>query len=210
MLEAHGVKRLVALSSTSRFTKQSSSDPDEQLFVRDLVEAELQVEQWAKSKGVEWIILRPTLIYGTGQDRNITEITRFILRFGFFPVFGKADGLRKPVHVQDVAGACMAALQPTAAVNAAYNISGSETLTYREMVGRIFKLLGKQPRLISIPLWMFAAAVSVLRLIPRFSKWSSAMAERMNTDMVFDNVDAQRALGFEARPFILTPEDLPD
>jgi len=210
LLEAHGVKRVVALSSTSRFTKLTSSDPNELTLVRHLAEAELRVQEWAESKGIEWIILRPTLIYGAGQDRNVAEITRFIQRFGFFPVFGKACGLRQPIHVQDVAGACLVSLQSPPAVNCAYNITGSETLTYREMVCRIFKVLGKTPRLVPIPLWMFSAAVFLLRRFPRYGKWSSAMAERMNSDMVFDSSAVEREFAFKPRPFNLTTEDLPN
>jgi len=210
LMEAHGVKRLVALSSTSRFTKLTSRDPDEQNLVRNMADAEERVQQWAKLHGIEWIILRPTLIYGSGQDRNIAEITRFIQRFGFFPVFGKACGLRQPIHVQDVAGACMASLQSPTSVNRAYNISGAETLTYREMVIRIFNVLEKKPRLVPIPLWMFSAAVALLRVFPRYSKWSSAMAERMNCDMVFDHSDVLQDFEFKPRSFMLSAEDLPN
>jgi len=210
LMETHGVKRVVALSSTSRFTKLTSSDPNELSMVRHLAEAEMLVQEWARSRNVEWIILRPTLIYGSGQDRNVSEITRFIQRFGFFPVFGRACGLRQPIHVQDVAGACMMSMQSPSIVNCAYNITGSETLTYREMVCRIFKILGKKPRLVPIPLWMFSAAVFLLRRIPRYSKWSSAMAERMNSDMVFDNSAIERDFAFKPRPFHLTTEDLPN
>ena len=62
LLETHGVKRLVVLSSTSRFTKQDSSDLNEQILVRHLADAEAIVQEWAEGHGVEWIILRPTLI----------------------------------------------------------------------------------------------------------------------------------------------------
>lgn len=209
MMEAHGVRRLVVLSTTSRFTKVSSSDQTEQELVRQIEQAEEQVQQWCAQRGIEWIILRPTLIYGCGQDRNIAEITRFIRRFGFFPVFGKACGLRQPIHVQDVAGACLATLQTSTPANRAYNISGAETLTYREMVLRIFRLLGKRPLIIPIPLWMFRASVFVLRVIPRYSKWSSAMAERMNADMVFDHSEVRRDFEFAPRNFNLGADDLP-
>ena len=209
LLEEHGVRRIVALSSTSRFTKTNSSDLNEQILVKHLADAEARVEEWAERRGIEWIILRPTLIYGCGQDRNIAEITRFIRRFGFFPVLGKACGLRQPIHVQDVAGTCLAALQSSAAVNRAYNISGAETLTYHDMVKRIFTALGKKPRLISIPLWMFSAAVFVARCIPRYRKWSSAMAERMNSDLVFDHSEVERDFEFKPREFLLSEEDLP-
>lgn len=209
LLETHGVQRLVVLSSTSRFTKQGSSDLSEQLLVRHVAEAEARTQEWAERCGIEWIILRPTLIYGSGQDRNIAEITRFIRRFGFFPVLGKACGLRQPIHVQDVAGACLSALQSTTVTNRAYNISGAETLPYSEMVTRIFTMLGKKPRLVSIPLWMFSAAVFAARGIPRYRKWSSAMAERMNCDMVFDHSEIKRDFEFQPRKFMLSKEDFP-
>jgi nucleoside-diphosphate-sugar epimerase len=158
---------------------------------------------------VEWVILRPTLIYGGGEDKNIAEIARFIQRFGFFPLLGRANGLRQPVHVQNVAGACLAALQARGVVNFAYNISGGEALSYRDMVGRIFVAMGRPCRLVSVPLWVFCVAVKLLRFLPRYRHWSVAMAERMNRDLVFDHSDAKKDLGFSPRLFQLVREDLP-
>ncbi len=36
-----------------------------------------------KKLGIEYTILRPTMIYGSGLDRNTSSIVRFIKRFGF-------------------------------------------------------------------------------------------------------------------------------
>ena len=208
LFEASGARRVVALSSTSRFTKDDSTDPDEQATALRLAHAESLLQKWAQSRGVEWIILRPTLIYGTGRDKNIAEIGRFIRRFHFFPLFGKAEGLRQPIHAQDVAAACIGAIQLPAAANHAYNISGGETLTYREMVARVFAALGRRPRLLTVPLWAFRLIVAVLRRVPRYRQWSAAMAERMNRDLVFDHTDAVRDLGFAPREFTLTARDV--
>jgi nucleoside-diphosphate-sugar epimerase len=208
LLEAYGVRRVVALSSTSRFTKDDSSDPEEQAIALRLAEAESCVQAWAASHGVEWIILRPTLIYGRGRDKNIAEIARFVRRFGVFPLFGKAKGLRQPLHAQDVAGACIAALGSPAAANRAYNLSGAETITYRDMVARIFSALGRPVRLLPVPLFAFRFAVAILRLVPRYRNWSSAMAERMNRDLVFDHSEATRDFGFAPRAFVLSAEDV--
>lgn len=207
-LKSMGAQRVVALSSTSRFTKTGSSDIAEQALARRLAEAEQKFVAWAQAQGIEWVILRPTLIYGLGLDKNVCEIARFIRRFSFFPVFGKAEGLRQPVHVQDVAQACLAALSAPAA-NRAYNISGGETLSYREMVRRVFKALGRTPRLLSVPLSAFHVAVSLVRCLPRYRNWSSAMAERMNQDLVFDHTAAANDLGFSPRAFVLSATDLP-
>jgi nucleoside-diphosphate-sugar epimerase len=209
MIERCRPKRIVALSSTSIFTKQDSSDLAERETVARLEEGERQLIAWAESHDVEWVILRPTLIYGRGLDRNICEIARFIRRSGFFPLFGKALGLRQPVHVDDVAAACYSALRSRQARNHAYSLSGETQLTYRGMVGQVFGVLGRRKRFVQIPMPMFRAALACLRLLPRFRKWSPAMAERMNRDMVFDHFDASRDLGFSPRPFLLDEGDMP-
>jgi nucleoside-diphosphate-sugar epimerase len=209
LIESYGVSRVVALSSTSRFTKTNSSDGAEKAVATRLFDAEEQVKTWASSKSIEWVILRPTLIYGLGQDKNIAEIARFIRRFGFFPLLGDAMGLRQPIHVQDVAAACMAALNSPVAANRAYNISGGEILPYREIVNRVFAVQHRRPRLVTIPLVAFKLAIKMLRVLPRFRHWSAAMAERMNRDLVFDNCDAERDLRLTFRPLVIGPQDLP-
>ncbi|HEB27827.1 MAG TPA: NAD-dependent epimerase/dehydratase family protein [Porticoccus sp.] len=208
MMEAQGVRRVVVLSSTSRYTKGDSSNAEEQSVANRLAEAETLVKVWAEKHGVEWIILRPTLIYGLGRDKNIAEIARFIRKFGFFPLFGKALGLRQPVHANDVAYACVSALNTTNGINRSYNISGGETLAYREMVLRIFKVLGKRPCVISVPLTFFRLAVMCLRLLPRYRHWSVAMAERMNQDLAFDHTEAAQDIAYNARTFAPTKTDV--
>ncbi|WP_174627045.1 NAD-dependent epimerase/dehydratase family protein [Candidatus Methylobacter favarea] len=208
-LEHHNARRIVVLSSTSRFTKTDSPDPEERIAAHRLADAEERIRVWAVSCGVEWVILRPTLIYGRGRDKNISEMARFICRFGFFPIFGPALGLRQPVHVADVAAACISALQTPGATNRDYNISGGETLTYKQMVCRTFAVLGRRPRLVKVPIGVFRFALACLRMLPRYQKWSVAMAERMNKDLVFNHEEATRDLGFKPRPLVLTAADVP-
>jgi nucleoside-diphosphate-sugar epimerase len=209
MIEASGARRVVALSSASIFVKGDSSNPGERGMAHRLAEGEEALRAWAEPRGVEWVILRPTLIYGRGRDKNLTEIIRFVRRWGLFPLLGQAEGLRRPVHAEDVAEACVSALTLPAAANRTYTLSGGETLSYREMVCRVFNAVGKVPHLVTIPRWLFRLAVTTLRLLPRYRHWTVEMAERMNRDLVFDHADAARDLGFSPRPFVLSPEDLP-
>lgn len=209
LIEASGARRLVALSSTSRFTKVGSGDAAENAIATKLIDSEARVQAWAEGRGIEWVVLRPTLIYGLGRDKNISEMARFIRQFGFFPLLGSAQGRRQPIHAEDVATACVAALHAPAAANRAFNISGGETLTYREIVTRVFAALGRPARLVTVPLWVFRLAVAILRCLPRYRHWSAAMAERMNRDLVFDQSDAARDFGFKPRGFALAAEDVP-
>jgi nucleoside-diphosphate-sugar epimerase len=209
MLLTCGAKHIVAVSSTSRFTKSASSDPAEKKLAENLAENEERLESWAKKEKLTFTILRPTLIYDPGRDKNISVIAAFIRRFAFFCAFGDARGLRQPIHAQDVAAACVAALSAQAAVNKCYNISGGEIVTYKEMVSRIFAAMGRKPRFVKIPLLLFRAAVFILRIFPPFRHWSAAMAERMNQDMVFDHAQASRDLSFSPCDFQFNKEDFP-
>lgn len=209
MLAKRCARRVVVLSSTSRFTKSDSPESEEKVIARRLSDAEESLQVWAQTTGVDWVILRPTLIYGLGQDKNVSELVRLIRHLGFFPLAGQAKGLRQPIHAEDVAMACLSALEKSDVINHAYNLSGGETLTYREMINRLFAAQGLRPKVITVPLWFFRLAAALIRFFPRYRHWTAQMAERMNTDMAFDHTEAGRDLNFSPRQFQLTPKDLP-
>ena len=52
LLEACRVRRVVVLSSTSRFTKIDSGDVAENIVAARLIEGEAQVQAWAASRGI--------------------------------------------------------------------------------------------------------------------------------------------------------------
>ncbi|HFE39305.1 MAG TPA: NAD-dependent epimerase/dehydratase family protein [Gammaproteobacteria bacterium] len=210
LLERLGVRRVVALSSTSRFTKTTSPDPKERRTVTRLAEGEEALARWGAERGVEWVVLRPTLIYGGGRDKNISSIARVIQRLHFFPLVDGGRGLRQPVHGEDVARAALLALEQRNVVNRAFNISGAEVLSYRRMVERVFLAMGRRPRLLSLPAPMLEMAVRLLAKVPGFDWVSVGMVERMTRDMVFDHEEAAKAFGFNPRGFEPSQADLPE
>lgn len=207
-LEKLKCKKVVCLSSTSRFTKTESSSAYEEQVVNDLVQGEIDLQDWAENNEVNWTILRPTLIYGRSNDRNLSEIAKIINKFKFFPVFGKAEGLRQPIYVDDVAKASVLAAFSITSNNKAYNISGSEVLSYKEMVSRVFKAMGLKPRFLTINLPLFNFGLFFLKLIPKYKNWNADMVQRMNRDMVFDHLEAQKDFDFKPQAFVLTSEDV--
>jgi uncharacterized protein YbjT (DUF2867 family) len=199
---ARGVRRVIAFSSTSRFTKQASASACELKVVNRLIAAEEHVAAECERLGMAWTIFRPTLIYGgAGGDRNVADIARLIRKFGFFPVFGSASGRRQPVNAADLAQACVLSLAVPASFNKAYNLSGGETLAYIDMVRRIFETLGRPPRFARIPMPAFRLAVKLARLHPRFAHLTPDMALRMQADLVFDHSDATRDFGYRPGKF---------
>jgi nucleoside-diphosphate-sugar epimerase len=169
------LKRIVAFSSTSVLTKQDTEIAAERETIRKLADAERRIAAISEQHNLGWTILRPTLIYAEGRDTNITPLSRLIRRFGFMPLVGGAPGLRQPVHAEDLAIGAVAAASSPAAANNTYSLPGGETLTYREMVGRIFDGLQLPRRTIPVPvvLWRttFALAKPLFRV--RTSQWAS-------------------------------------
>lgn len=208
LLESCGARRVVALSSTSRFTKSDSSDSSEQRVAARLAAGEQELIDWAEIKGIAWVILRPTLIYGLGRDKNISSIVALIRLCRVFPLLGTAQGLRQPIHASYVAIACLQAMSHSGVVNRAYNISGAEILTYKEMVRRVFAALGREPRFLRVPLVVFRLTLVLLHLLPRFRGVTVGMAERMERDLIFDHSDATRDFGFKPGTFHLRRGDV--
>ena len=196
-----GGRRVICFGTTSRYSKAISSDTKEQAFAAEQITAEAKIAELCKAANAAWTVFRPTLIYGAGMDRNVTVIARIIRRFGLFPLFGAASGRRQPVHADDLAAACVAVLAEPKAFNVAYDLGGGETLTYRQMVERIFAAEERTPRFVPVPLAAFRAAMWCVSRIPRFKDFNAEMARRMNEDLVFDFSAAVRDFGFAPRTF---------
>jgi nucleoside-diphosphate-sugar epimerase len=164
-----------------------------------LAEAEAAVETWCAGHGVAWTILRPTLIYDEGHDENVSRIARLIRRFHVMPLSGDGAGLRQPVHAEDLAAGALAAAHAPATMNRAYDLVGGETVTYRLMVDRIFEGLGKTPRSLPMPTWLFGLIMRLAK--PFYPGATVAMGARMGQDLTFDSSAAMRDFGWSPRKF---------
>ncbi len=202
-LKSLGMQRLVAFSSTSLFTKETSGNDAERGIVRQLLDGEKSIVDFCGSNDVAWTILRPTLIYDEGHDENVSRIAATIRKLGFFPVCPPASGLRQPVHARDLAVAALQALRSDAAHGHGYNLPGGESLAYRAMVVRIFEALGRKPAVLDTPEGLWRLMFGVLKALQphRDLKQNIDMALRMNRDLWFDPAPAARDFGYAPRPF---------
>jgi nucleoside-diphosphate-sugar epimerase len=193
--------RVVAFGSTSLETKRESADPAERDLVRRLGEGERTVFASAEGRGAAATLLRPTLVYGAGRDASLTRIAALARRGGVFPLPRGADGLRQPVHVDDLADAALACLERPASHGRAYALPGGETLAYRDMVGRVLACLQPPARVVELPAPLFAFALRLAQLTGRARGLGEAAVGRMREDLVFDAGPAARDLGYAPRPF---------
>ena len=143
---------------------------------------------------------------------NISRLAEWIRRFGLMPVNGKAEGLRQPVHAQDLATVACTALLSKDDLPRVMNLPGGDTLSYSDMVSRIFSALGKPVRLWHLPQWLFVFIAGVANAVKLTGGVNSEMIRRQRSDLVFEDRQARALLNYKPRPFAPGPEDftLPD
>jgi nucleoside-diphosphate-sugar epimerase len=199
--QATGPTPVVAFGSTSVHVKADSPDPAERDLATRLAQAEERLGAAARERGAGLVLLRPTLVYGAGMDRNLSRIAALGRRYRLFPLPHDARGLRQPVHVEDLAQAALQAL-PLAAAGGHHGLDlpGGETLDYRAMVARVLAALQPPARVLVLPGPMFALAAALARRLGVHDAGAAVLA-RMRQDLVFDPGPARQALGWQPRGF---------
>ena len=190
--ERAGVPRAVFISTTAVFT----SLPAASKSVR------LAAEEAIRGSRLAWTILRPTMIYGTARDRNISRLVRFLRRSPLVPLPGRRDARQQPVHVEDVALAAVLALEARATAGRAYNIGGAEPLTLEQIVDTICARLNRRPVKIRVP---SGPIVAVTRLLEGFGLHLPIRSEqllRLDEDKAFDWSEAAGDFGYNPRRFV--------
>jgi nucleoside-diphosphate-sugar epimerase len=191
MLEAAGVRRAVFVSTTAIFT----SLPAPSRTVR------LDAEAVVRASGLEWTVLRPTMIYGSERDRNISRLLRFLARSPVFPLFGNGRALHQPVFVEDLADAVVAAIDTQDAVGQAYNLAGAFPLSYADLIRTAGRAINRRPLLLHVPLSLALAGARGLGFLPGRALISPEQVLRLAEDKAFDYSAAVRDLGFSPRSF---------
>jgi uncharacterized protein YbjT (DUF2867 family) len=133
-----GVGRIVHVSITN-----PSEDSPLEYF-----NGKARLERALVESGLSYAILRPTVLFGK-EDVLINNIAWLLRRFPVFGVFGRGDYRLQPIYVDDLAR--LAVEQGQAAENRVIDAIGPETFTYRELVERIARIIGRPRPIISLP-----------------------------------------------------------
>lgn len=193
--------RVIAFGSTSIDVKRGSADAEERDLVARLREAERTLFETAAARGAAVTVLRPTLVYGSARDRNLSRIAQVAQRFGRIVLPRDATGLRQPVHAHDLADAAFRCIDIAASFGRTYALPGGETLSYRDMVARVLAALQPPPRLHEVPSPVFNLVLALAHAAGFALDFNEAAVARMRGDLVFDPADAQRDFGYAPRNF---------
>jgi nucleoside-diphosphate-sugar epimerase len=190
-----GIKRAVFVSSTSVLV------PFEYEMKKAKLQSEKLIEDFSRRVGVDYTILRPTMIYGCIDDRNYSKMLNFIKKRGFFVMFGNGENLIQPVFIEDVAGAVAEVISNNNTFNKVYTLCGKEPIKYKDMLATVKSLVKNPFTIIRLPLLASKFLVTVYsKIFPR-SNLKPDMIERMQVDKAYSYQAAQKDFGFSPVPF---------
>ncbi|HEY5035460.1 MAG TPA: NAD(P)H-binding protein, partial [Candidatus Dormibacteraeota bacterium] len=130
----------------------------------DYYAGKARTEEIVRESGLQWAIVRPTLIFGPG-DILINNIAWLLRHMPFFVIPEMGLYRVQPVAGEDVAEiATWAAGQ---ADNVVVDAAGPEIITYAELVQSIAIAVRRRPRILNLPSTLTLAAGHVVGLFVR-------------------------------------------
>jgi len=193
---ANHVKRAILVHTTGIYSKHKSASAEYQTIESDI---KTLSEKDPCKMGI--VYLRPTMIFGRLQDKNISVFIRMIDKLRIFPVVGGGRSLIQPVNGRDLGKAYYQLLTKPEIMTGDYILSGEKPLATSGVFQMISGLLGKQTTFLSVPLTL---SVLVARTIKSLTLGKIDLVEkvqRMGEDRSFSHDAAFRDFGYAPMPF---------
>jgi NADH dehydrogenase len=104
-------------------------------------QGKLQVEQLVMESGLSYTILRPTLIYGSG-DILINNIAYLIRKYPIFVIPGDGNYFVQPIHVEDLAEIVLESIMERG--QRIQDVAGKEIYSFNQIVKLITKATNRK------------------------------------------------------------------
>lgn len=205
---ANGVKRFVHCGTAGIYGQRVAGTIDEKTpirpwnsYERSKLAADERVRSIASAAAMEYVILRPTAVYGP-RDERLLKLFRSVAK-GRFPLFGRGEGRRHMIYVTDLADAFLRACTSASAANRELIIAGPKAVPLREMLQTIARAANRPafgPRLPLKPMLALAALVEDICKV--FKVKPPIYRRRMDfylNDAAFDSKQAQTVLGWQPK-----------
>jgi nucleoside-diphosphate-sugar epimerase len=119
-------------------------------------ESKFAAEEIVRQSGLDYSVFKCGVIYGQG-DHMLDHLSHAFYTFPLFAFVGFKDKPIRPNAVEDVARVAKAALVEGALSWQTVAVLGPETLTLRQAVLRVARVVGKRPIGFPMPLWFHYA-----------------------------------------------------
>ena len=192
---ANQVRRMVLVHTTGIYSKYKAAGEEYR-------QTEAKIDALARREGISVTYLRPTMIYGTLDDRNMIQFIKMVDRLNPMPMVNHGRYALQPVNCRDLGKAywqVLSALDQTGGKS--YILSGRDSLLLCELFEEIARCLGVRRRFCSVPFPLaYAGAWGVYGLTLGKLDFREKV-QRLCEDRSFPHEDAIRDFGYAPMPF---------
>jgi uncharacterized protein YbjT (DUF2867 family) len=127
-------------------------------------------EEAVRASRLEWVVLRPSLMFGTGDGFfNLVKTTLRWWSPGVVAIPGSGDARFQPLSADDLAIAVERSLTDADRARSVYEIGGPDWVTYRAIVDEVMNVTGMRRLKLGVPIPVISAVTAVTdRLLPVF------------------------------------------
>jgi uncharacterized protein YbjT (DUF2867 family) len=159
-----------------------------------------EAEELVRASGIAFTILRPSLIYGPGDQFTI-RLAEMIRMSPVLPVIGTGRSRIQPISVDDVAACIRKIVTSDSFLNEIYEIGGPEQLTYEEVTAMIADAMGIKRPTLHVPLFFLKAAARMLEAVLPRPPVTTDQLIMLQEDNVCSMRDIRDAFGIEPLKF---------
>jgi NADH dehydrogenase len=157
-----------------------------------------QAEQHLQESGLEWVIVRPTWVYGPG-DHSLNRLLGYGRFLPFIPMFGDGKQQMQPVFIDDAAKVVAdAALRPEAA-NQVFELGGPEIVPMDTVLRTALDVMGKKRFILYQPAFAGKVMGRLASVLPS-PPLSADAVDFITAPAVADNTNLERVLKPELTP----------
>jgi NADH dehydrogenase len=129
-----------------------------------------EAERLLNKSNLNFVVLRPTLIYGKGKSGGFGRVVNYVKNFPLVPVVGKGNVKLQPVYAGDVAGLVVKLIK-TKNKEKFYDVAGDNIVTFNKFIDIIMNVLGKKKYKLYLPksLVLIGVLLSIIIRKPLFT-----------------------------------------
>lgn len=195
-----GVRRLVYISSikvngeecTTPYNPDTPPNPTDPYGISKW-EAEQALRKIEVETGLEVVVVRPTLVYGSGVKANFLNMMKIISRGIPLPL-ASISNKRSLIYVGNLVDALATCAVHPGAAGKTYLVSDGDDVSTPELIRRTAKALGASTCLFPLPL-------SLMRIAGKLTGKSAAV-NRLTGSLTVDSSKIRRELGWKP-PFTM-------
>jgi nucleoside-diphosphate-sugar epimerase len=190
-LENHSDVYFIFISSVSAIEKLGP-------YGQSKRNCELLVEN---SNVKKWTILRPSLVYGKGDNKNVADLIRVSRLLPIVPIPGGRNVKLQPLYIEDMNYVLLRLIKESSYYGRHFIISGPKQEYLWDMVGEIQNALGKKKLRVSFPIAILKHGINLIQTIIPFLNLPKQQVNTLHDHQPWSNFEIEKEIGFVGTPF---------